>query len=300
MKRPRPIGDRVVDRATGGAAAFLVVVLVLVVGVVVARGHGALSLRFVAGEPAADPADGGLLPVIVGTFACTLLMTLVCVPLGVATAVWLSEIAPPKSRLVSLVRASIRNLAAVPSVVFGLFGLGFFVLFVGGGLDGIFYPGAGPVLARPSLLWSSFTLAVLTLPVVVVTTEEALRAVPPDLREGAYALGASRVDVVRRVLLPHARAGIWTGIVLAVSRGSGEVAPLLFTGVVAWQKAPPTDVRDGYMHLGHHVYVLATQAPDIERARPALFATALVLLALTFALNIAAAVLRRRWRLAAR
>lgn len=300
MKRGPVPGDRALEGATFACAATVLATLVLVVGSVVARGIPALSVRFVLGSPAADPADGGLLPVVVGTFACTMLMTLVCVPFGVATAVWLTEIAA-RGRTVTMVRASIRNLAAVPSVVFGLFGLGFFVLFVGRHVDDLaFGPGSAPVFARPSLLWSSATLAVLTLPVVVVTTEEALRAIPRDVREAAYALGATRIDVVFRVLLPHARSGILTGVILAVARGTGEVAPLLFTGVVAWQLGPPTGVRDGFMHLGHHVYVLATQAPDIETARPALFATAIVLLTLTFTLNLAAVALRRRGRQVAR
>jgi phosphate transport system permease protein len=295
MGRRGVLGDRLLAAATGGAMALVGAALLLVLGTVLVRGAPVLRPSFVFGAPGADPADGGLLGVIVGTVACTVLMTVACVPVGVTTAVWLSEYAPRTSRLAAVVRGAIRNLAGVPSIVFGLFGLGFFVLFLGGRLDALLHPHAiTPVFARPAMIWSSLTLAVLTLPVVVVTTEEALRAVPRDVREGAHALGATKLQVVLRVVLPHARSGVLTGVILAVSRGAGEVAPLLFTGVVGFQARIPTDARDGFMHLGNHVYVLATQAPDVDRAQPALFGTVLLLLLLTFSLNLAAILLRRR------
>ncbi len=297
MREPRSTGDRLLAAATGGAVLAVLLPLAGLLAAVVARGLPALTAAFVFGRPGADLADGGLLPVALGTLACTLLMAVAGVPVGVATAVWLAEFAPRRGVVTGAVRGAVRTLAGVPSIVFGLFGLGFFVLFVGAQLDAVFYPHApAAVFAKPALLWSSLTLAVLTLPVVVVTTEEALRAVPRETREAAYALGATRLQVAFRVALPQARGGVLTGVILAVSRGAGEVAPLLFTGVVGWQARPPTDVRDGFMHLGNHIYVLATQAPDLDRARPALYATVLTLLALTFSLNLAATWLRRRGR----
>jgi phosphate transport system permease protein len=297
VKGPRSAGDKLLSGASGGATLLVLLSLALLLGTAVVRGLPVLSVSFVFGRPGADPADGGLLPVLVGTFACTVLMTVACVPLGVTTAVWLAEYAPRRGVLARVIGGAIRNLAAVPSIVFGLFGLGFFVLFAGVQIDALFSSHATtPVFARPAIVWSSLTLALLTLPVVVVTTEEALRAVPREVREGAHALGATRLQVVWRVALPQARGGIFTGVILAVSRGAGEVAPLLFTGVVGWQTRAPTSLHDGFMHLGNHVYVLATQAPDVERARPALYGTVLLLLSLTFALNLGAVLLRRRGR----
>lgn len=260
------------------------------------RGAPHLTWRFVTGRPTADLAEGGVLPALVGTAVCTLLMTVAVVPLGVGTAVFLSEIASPRSRMARAVRASLRNLAAVPSVVFGLFGLGFFVLGVGRGLDRLLYPSLGPVLGRPCVLWSSATLAVLTLPVVAVTAEESLRAVPLAQREAAAALGATRAEGVLRVLLPQARSGILTGTILAVGRGAGEVAPILFTGVASFAPELPTDARDMFMHLAHHVYVLATQAHDLDAVRPALEASALMLFMVTIALNVVALLARDRMR----
>ncbi|MDI1431173.1 phosphate ABC transporter permease PstA [Polyangium sorediatum] len=289
------IGDRSL-RLLSGLALFVVLAVILAIfGLVVVEGAGALSWRMLVEAPSSDLATGGVMPAIYGTAACTLLMTVAGVPVGVATAVYLAEYAPRRSRFAAAVRAAVRILAGVPSIVFGLFGLGFFVLFVGKSIDGLFYrDAASPVFGRPALLWSSLTLAVLTLPVVIVTTEEAIRRVPRELREASYALGATQLTTIGRVVLPYARAGILTGVVLAVSRGAGEVAPILFTGVANYLPRIPTDVRDGFMHLGYHVYVLATQAPDVDRARAMVFGTVLVLLVLTFVLDAAALLLRAR------
>ena len=163
-------------------------------------------------------------------------------------------------------------------------------------MDGLIGAGEQPVFGRPSLMWASLTLAVLTLPTVIVTTEEALRSVRPELREAALALGATRLQVVLRVVLPNARGGILTGGILAVSRGAGEVAPIMFTGAANFMPHLPTDLRDMFMHLGYHVYFLATQSPNVDAARPALFGTILVLLMLTFALNLLAILVRKRVR----
>jgi len=289
------LGECMLRVVSGLALLAVLAAIGAILGVVIVEGAGALSWRMLVEAPSSDFAAGGVMPAIYGTAACTMLMTVAGVPVGVATAIYLAEYAGRRSWFAAAVRAAVRSLAGVPSIVFGLFGLGFFVLFVGKTIDGMFYShAASPVFGRPAILWSSFTLAVLTLPVVIVTTEEALHRVPRELREASYALGATKLTTIVRVVLPHARAGILTGVVLAVSRGAGEVAPILFTGVANYLPRVPTDVRDGFMHLGYHVYVLATQAPDVDRARPMVFGTVLVLLVLTLALDAAALVLRAR------
>jgi phosphate transport system permease protein len=287
--------DWILAGATGAAVALVGAVLVIVLGQIVILGAPVVSAEFLSASPTADMTGGGILPAIYGTVAMTLLMTVAGVPIGVATAVWLSEYAAPRSRIASLVRLAVANLAGVPSIVFGLFGLGFFVLFMGGAMDGV-EPGDATVWGKPSLLWASLTLAVLTLPVVIVATEEALRAVPRELREAAMALGATRFQTVATVVLPNARAGILTGVILAVSRGAGEVAPLLFTGAANFLPHLPTDVRDMFMNLGYHVFALATQSPNVDAAEPMLYGTVLVLLVLTFTLNLLAIVIRSRTR----
>lgn len=290
------LADRLLMTACGAAVALVIVALAALVAPLVWYGVPALSWTFFTSAPNSDLTGGGVFPAIYGTFILTIAMTVAGVPVGIATAIYLVEYASPRSRVAVWVRAAVANLAAVPSIVFGLFGLGFFVLFIGSSIDRILYPGLGPVFGRPCVLWSSLTLAILTLPVVIVTTEEALRSVPRAQREGALALGASRVQAIFRIVLPHARAGILTGIILAVSRGAGEVAPILFTGAANFLPRLPTDARDQYMHLGYHVYALATQSPNVDAARPVMSATALTLLCLTFALNGAAMVIRSRSR----
>jgi phosphate transport system permease protein len=239
--------------------------------------------------------EGGVFPAIFGTVALTLLMTLVAVPAGVATAIYLTEYASAKSPVARLVRVCVANLAGVPSIVFGLFGLGFFISTVGRAIDQVAYGGQG-VYGRPCLLWASLTLAILTLPVVVVTTEEAILSVPRELREASLAVGATRLQTIVRVVLPEALGGILTGTILAVSRGAGEVAPILFTGVAYYLPSLPTHLNDQFMSLGYHVYVLATQSPDVDKTKPLLYGTALVLLSLTFLLNLLAIWIRSRSR----
>jgi phosphate transport system permease protein len=280
---------------------LVLALLALVLGEIILVGAPQISAEFLTERPTADMTGGGIFPAIYGTVLLTLLMTVAVVPVGVATAVWLHEYASKTSRVAFAVRAAVNNLAGVPSIVFGLFGLGFFVLFLGGSIDDLVYGDpARPVWGKPNVLWAALTLAVLTLPVVIVTTEEALRAVPHELREAALGLGATRFQTVVRVVLPNARGGILTGLILAVSRGAGEVAPIIFTGAANFLPYLPTDLRDMFMHLGYHVYVLATQSPNVDAARPSLFGTVLVLLTLTFALNLVAVVLRSRYRAALR
>ncbi|MBX3733031.1 MAG: phosphate ABC transporter permease PstA [Verrucomicrobiae bacterium] len=284
--------------ATGFATALLLVVLAIILGTVVLQGLPALSWRFVASMPRRDFFDmesAAVLPMIVGTTVRVLVMTVFVMPVGVITAVYLSEYARAASPWTRAVRVAINNLAGVPSIVFGLFGLGFFINFLGRGLDGL-TGSTGPVWGQPSLFWASLTLAVMTLPVVIVATEEALRTIPSGLREASLALGATRLETVISVVVPNALPGILTGGILAISRAAGEVAPILFTGAAYYTARLPTRLTDQFMDLGYHSYVLATQSPNIEKTRPILFATVLVLLALTFSLNVLAIVVRARLR----
>jgi phosphate transport system permease protein len=199
------------------------------------------------------------------------------------------------SPLTRAIRIAVANLAGVPSIVFGLFGLGFFVQFVGAGIDKTLFHGE-KVYGQPALIWAALTMAVLTLPVVIVATEEALRAVPRELREASLALGATKFQTVFNVVVPQASPGILTGTILAVSRGAGEVAPILFTGAAYFLPRLPGGLSSQFMAPSYHVYVLSTQSPDVDATKPILYATVLVLLVLTFTLNIAAVVVRARMR----
>ncbi|HJL14585.1 MAG TPA: phosphate ABC transporter permease PstA [Sandaracinaceae bacterium LLY-WYZ-13_1] len=288
-------GDWILATATGLSVALSLVMMVIVFGMVLVEGLPQLSFEFLSASPTSDMTGGGIWPAIWGTVLMTLLMTVAVVPIGVATGIYLAEYASKASRLANLVRAAVVNLAGVPSIVFGLFGLGFFVLFIGRGVDELLYDGR-PIWGKPAVIWSSLTLAVLTLPVVIVTTEEALRAVPRDLRDASMALGATKFQTTFRVVLPNATGGILTGVILAISRGAGEVAPIIFTGAANFLPFLPTDLRDMFMHLGYHVYALSTQSPNVDAARPTLFGTVLVLLVITFALNLTAMIIRSRTR----
>ncbi|RKG90648.1 phosphate ABC transporter permease PstA [Corallococcus terminator] len=280
---------------TGLAAFVIVAMLALVLLDVVQGGASHISWKFLTESPTDGMMGGGIFPALFGTAALTLLMTVAVMPVGVLTAVYLHEYAPPDGKLARLVRVAVANLAGVPSIVFGLFGLGFFILFVGKGLDrALGYEELH--WAQPGILWASLTLAVLTLPVVIVSTEEALRAVPLDHRTASLALGATQSQTLARVVLPGALPGILTGAVLAISRGAGEVAPILFTGAAYFLPDLPSSLNSQFMHLGYHTYVLATQSPDVEATRPLLYATVMVLLLLTFALNLVAVLIRTRTR----
>jgi phosphate transport system permease protein len=293
-RRPN-LADRTLIVLTAAATAIILAMLVIVLGDVIIGGWGTLTWEFISAAPRDGMTKGGIFPAIFGTVALTLLMTIVAVPAGVATAVYLAEYAPPGSRVARLVNVCIANLAGVPSIVFGLFGLGFFIATVGRGIDVAAFDGQ-PTYGKPSLIWAALTLAILTLPVVVVSTEEALLAVPRELRDGSLALGATKFQTVTRVVLPQAVGGILTGGILAVSRGAGEVAPIMFTGAAYFLPYLPTHLNDQFMNLGYHVYVLATQSPDVDRTKPLLYGTVLVLLLLTFLLNIVAIVIRIRFR----
>ena len=284
---------------TGAAALIIVVMLGFILWDVVAGGWTRLSLEFITQAPSEGMTEGGIFPAIYGTAVLTLLMTVAVMPVGVLTAVYLHEYAPKDSRLSDAVRIAVQNLAGVPSIVFGLFGLGFFIQFLGRNLDRALTAEAALRYGQPALIWAAFTLAILTLPVVIVSTEEALRAVPRDWRDASLALGATKSQTLIRVILPSAVPGILTGAILAVARGAGEVAPILFTGVAYFLPDLPNSFFSQFMHLGYHVYVLATQSTDVEATKPLLYGTVLVLLSLTFLLNLIAIVLRARTRRAA-
>ena len=278
-----------------GLAAFLIVLMVaIILGNIAWFGWSTVTWEFLTQNPREGLTAGGIFPAIFGTVALVVLMVVALIPIGVGAAVYLHEFARPDSWFTRSVRFAVNNLAGVPSIVFGLFGLGFFVQFVGRSIDrGL---GLDVVWGQPALVWAALTLALLNLPVVIVTTEEALRTVPREMREASLALGASRWQTVRFVLLPQAMPGILTGAILSVSRGAGEVAPILFTGAAYYLPYLPTSPTDQFMELGYHVFVMATQSPDVDATRPILYGTVLVLLVITFLLNLTAIWIRARLR----
>lgn len=262
------------------------------------------AARFVSEEPRNANQEGGVWPALVGTSLLVILMSILVIPFGVLAAVYLNEYARD-NWLVRLVRVAVNNLAGVPSIVFGVFGLGFLVYGLGGGIDRFLFAGAlpRPTFGQGGLLWAAVTMALLTVPVVVVATEEGLRAVPRERREAALALGATRWEMLRHVILPGARPGILTGLILAVSRAAGEVAPLLLTGVVGFARDlnisadfPYLHLEQRFMHLGFHIYAVGFQAPNVEAAEPLVYATAALLLVLVLVLNLTAIRVRARVR----
>lgn len=296
LKKRDRTGGQVPRGLTFLAVVLIVIILAVILGNVVLGGAGIISWKFLSSPPENGMEGGGVFPAIFGTVALVILMTIAVVPVGVLTAVYLHEFTRPDSKITRIIRLAIANLAGVPSIVFGLFGLGFFIGFIGHGLDAIFYSDQGPVWGQPAIIWASLTLAVLTLPVVIVSTEEALRTIPAEIKDASYALGATRLQTIQRVIIPQALPGILTGAILAVSRGAGEVAPIMFTGAAYYLPYLPSKLNDQFMELGYHIYVMATQSPDVEATLPILYGTVLVLLMLTFALNFTAIVIRSRVR----
>ena len=273
------------------------------IGLMFSRMH-----EFLFDAPREANTEGGLMPAIFGTLVMTVFMSLLVTPVGVIAAIYLKEYAKDGAVL-RIVRICVNNLAGVPSIVFGVFGLGFFVYVLGGTIDQLFfsdqlkYNNNTPVFGTGGLLWCSLTLALMTLPVVIVATEEALSAVPRGMREASLAAGASKWQTIRDILLPASAPGILTGVILAMARGAGEVAPLMIVGVV---KLAPTLPIDGlapflhldrkFMHLGFHIYDLGFQSPDSDAARPMVFATTLLLIILVVCLNLGAITIRNRLR----
>jgi phosphate transport system permease protein len=260
--------------------------------------------EFVFDQPREANSEGGVAPAIFGTVMMTLLMTLAVVPLGVLAALYLHEYAT-QGVLVSMVRIAVNNLAGVPSIVFGVFGLGFFCYLVGGTIDQLFFPERlpTPTFGGGGILWASMTLALLTVPVVIVATEEALAAVPNGLREASLACGATKFQTIWRVVLPSAIPGVLTGTILAMARGAGEVAPLMITGVVKLAPELPIDhlapflhLERKFMHLGFHIYDVGFQSPNVEASKAMVYMTTLLLLGIVVCLNLAAMRFRGRLR----
>jgi phosphate transport system permease protein len=260
--------------------------------------------EFIVDEPRESNTEGGVFPALFGTVLMVLIMSCVVTPLGVVAALYLREYAK-QGPLVSAVRIAVNNLAGVPSIVFGVFGVGFFIYTVGGTIDKTFFPESlpAPTVGTGGLLWASLTLALLTVPVVIVSTEEGLAAIPRAMREGSLALGATKWETTWKVILPALTPSILTGVILAMARAAGEVAPLMITGVV---KLAPELALDGefpfihldrkFMHLGFHIYDVGFQSPNVDAARPMVFMTTVLLLAIVVLLNLGAIVLRKRLR----
>jgi phosphate transport system permease protein len=255
-------------------------------------------------EPREANTEGGIFPAIFGTVMMVIIMSIVVVPFGVLAALYLREYAR-QGTLVRLVRIAVNNLAGVPSIVFGVFGLGFFIYAIGGTLDMIFFPERlpTPTFGTGGILWASLTLALLTVPVVIVSTEEGLAAVPREFREGSLALGATKLETMLKVVIPSALPGILTGLILAMARAAGEVAPLMLTGVVKLAPSLPVDgswpffhFDRKFMHLGFHIYDVGFQSPNVEAAKPMVYITTLVLITVVVLLNLTAIVLRNHLR----
>ncbi|MBN8758831.1 MAG: phosphate ABC transporter, permease protein PstA [Thiobacillus sp. 65-69] len=260
--------------------------------------------EFIVDDPREANTEGGIFPAIFGTVMMVLLMSAMVTPLGIMAAVYMREYAR-QGPLIQIIRISVNNLAGVPSIVYGVFGLGFFIYFLGGNIDALFFPEASPapVFGSPGILWSSLTLALLTLPVVIVATEEGLSRVPRSIREGSLALGATKAETLWRTVLPIASPAMMTGLILAVARAAGEVAPLMLVGVVKLAPSLPLDgnfpflhLERKFMHLGFHIYDVGFQSPNVEAARPLVFATSLLLVIIIIVLNMFAIRLRNRLR----
>ena len=260
--------------------------------------------EFVADDPREANTEGGVFPAIFGTVMMVMIMSVLVTPLGVLAAFYLREYAK-QGTFVSAVRIAVNNLAGVPSIVFGVFGVGFFIYFVGGSIDRLFYPEAlpTPTFGTGGILWASLTLALLTVPVVIVATEEGLAAIPGGLREASLALSATKLETTLRVVLPAVMPSILTGLILAMARAAGEVAPLMITGVVKLAPALPVDgfwpflhLDRKFMHLGFHIYDVGFQSPNVDAARPMVFATTLLLLGIVILLNLFAIGMRNRLR----
>lgn len=346
------------------ATVLTILIIVVVIANFAITGAGSISWEFLTDTPRNMNTEGGIFPAIYGTVLLVLIMTIAAVPVGTITAVYLTEYARQNSWFARTIRFAVNTLAGVPSIVFGLFGLGFFIQTIGAQMDevrwnqrmAVFHsrlqepssPISGDKIAtvqevqnylnnapenwsnevtrlttfprgvtarvnaniierymannvqlhwgKPSILWAALTLALLTLPVVIVSVEESLRTVPRDIREASLALGATKLETIRKVVVPNSLTGILTGSILAIGRGAGEVAPILFTGAIYSQQQLPSSLNDQFMHLGYHLYILSTQSPDVEATRPLQYATTLVLLGLTLALNFSAILLRSRIR----
>jgi len=295
MSRQKTLTGGIFIGLTALSVLLIIAVIIILLTVIIIGGKGTFSWEFLTAFPSDGMMKGGIFPAIYGTALMVLIMSVAAVPFGTVTAIYLTEYASEKSILAQTIRFAVRTLATVPSIIFGLFGLGFFIKFVGGGMDNAFL-GGQLKWAQPNILWASLTMALLTLPVVIVSVEEAIRTVPRELREASLALGATKWETIRRIVIPGSRSGIMTGTILAVSRGAGEVAPILFTGAAYYLATLPTSLGDQFMNLGYHIYIMSTQSANVDQTLPIQFATTMVLLLLTFGLNLTAVIIRSRLR----
>ena len=289
------IKGKLIVGTTQLAVALIIAILFIILGIIVYQGTDKFSWEFISSFPTDGMTKGGIFPALIGTFILVIVMSIAAVPFGTITAIYLTEYAKENSKIATAVRFSIRTLAVVPSIIFGLFGLGFFIQFVGSGADTVFN-GGQLRWGQPNLLWASLTMSLLTLPVIIVSVEEALKTIPRELREASLALGATKWQTIKKVVFPGSISGIMTGTILAVSRGAGEVAPILFTGAAYYLATLPGSLSDQFMNLGYHIYIMSTQSSDVEKTMPIQFATTLVLLLLTLSLNLVAVVIRSRIR----
>ena len=284
----------------------LLIFLFLFIAKIFIEGIGIVSFEFIFDEPRNNMTEGGIFPAIFGTVAVTLMMVLITVPMGLFSAIYLNEYARD-TFVTRLIRTAVNNLAGVPSIVFGLFGLGFFILFIGKNLDKVLQTGL--LFGQPALLWASSTLAVLVLPIVIVSTLEALNSVPKSHRDASFGLGATKWQTIKNVVLPQARPGILTGTILAISRGASETAPILFLGAAFFLPnlpvvdfcigdycIPMINPTEQFMYLAYHIFILATQSANPTKTLPIQYGSTLVLIALTFLLNITAIIFRYRFR----
>ncbi len=278
--KPRNIGEKIVYYSMLGVTYAILLVVIYIIADVVVGGIGTISWEFLTEAPRKSGEEGGIWPVIVGTFYLVLGTITFALPLGMAGAIYLSEYAT-QGRLTRMIRLAIVTLAGIPSVVLGLFGLGLFVIFLKIGA---------------SILAGSLTLACMILPTIIVASEESLRSIPQSFREGSLALGATKWETIRRNVLPYAIPGMMTGAILGVGRAAGETAPILLTVAAFFLPTLPTSVFDQCMALPYHLYILATQLPDVEKARPMQYGTALVLIAVVLGFNMAAIIIRSYFR----
>lgn len=294
-KRGADVKGKLIVGITQVAVLLIFAILFVILGIIIFQGREKFSWDFISSFPTNGMTEGGIFPALIGTFILVVVMSIAAVPFGTITAIYLTEYAHENSKFAAAVRFSIRTLAVVPSIIFGLFGLGFFIQFIGAGADKVF--NAGQLhWGQPNILWASLTMALLTLPVIIVSVEEALKTIPRELREASLALGATKWQTIKKVVLPGSISGIMTGTILAVSRGAGEVAPILFTGAAYYLATLPKSMSDQFMNLGYHIYIMSTQSSDVEKTMPIQFATTLVLLILTLSLNLVAVIIRSRIR----
>ncbi len=303
-------GSRRIENIGTGVIKFLTFTLLFLLAYLLLKftweGSEVISWEFLTSGPRNNMTEGGIGPAIFGTLAVIFLMIIFAVPMGVFSAIYLSEYAKDNF-LTRIMRAAVNNLAGVPSIVIGLFGLGFFVLFVGKNIDEVLETGL--LFGKPAMLWASATLAVLVLPTIIVTTAEALLAVPISQRAASYSLGATKWQTIKNVVLPQARPGILTGLILAVSRGIGETAPVLFLGCAFFLPDLPVinfnlglftipliNPTEQFMYLSYHIFILATQSANPVLTKPVQFGTTLVLIIITILLNLTAVIFRYKFR----